>query len=312
MALDLVPIVDTSIYQFAGVTMSTPPADVKPPDLAKAKALNVQGVMARATIGTRTDPTFPATVRAAKAVGMHAGGYTFVEPHLVDAVKAADIFGFTYNAAAPTLPPMVDVEDFNRRAFSNDSAGNTAYEAWFRANWPPRKLADYLHAFVDRTKELTGRQPALYGYPWWLRTRLGMLLSEFSACDLIVASYLDGVTWPLDAALWSAEAQLRDSDGPSVAGWAGWQMTFKLPTAPYGFAGTSLDGDLIRREVWDRWTVGPELAVLRAENATLRTEKAVLRAENATLRTEKATLRTQLDALRARVARALVELGREA
>lgn len=143
---------------------------------------------------TFTDPAGARNLRAARAAGVHAGGYHFASPGVGTPEAQAD----RLLALAPTRPgslrPCVDCE-------SNPLGLNHA------------QLAAWYLGFVIRCHRRTGYWPTIYGSRDYLQYFALYHPEAFGSCPLWIADW--GVTVPSVPAPWSH--------------WAAWQWTDNYP-----------------------------------------------------------------------------------
>jgi GH25 family lysozyme M1 (1,4-beta-N-acetylmuramidase) len=241
---DYVKVIDTSAWQFPGFDSAamTLPANTTPPDLAKAKALGVSGVYARALNGVRKDPAFDITVFTAKAAGLAIGAYHYLRPNESSPEVAADAVIAEVTKFGLILPVMADCESFE----GEDT-------------WSNRQYADWLHVYLDRIEGTLNKRPIIYTGDWWWNRELGAVVgAEFAKYDFMLSDYV-GTTPPSDASQWYNYATSGTRKGPDiVAGdttWEGWQFTSKLRAGDFGFAPGDLDGNLVKPTAWWNWNI---------------------------------------------------------
>ncbi|HVV30527.1 MAG TPA: GH25 family lysozyme, partial [Mycobacteriales bacterium] len=121
------------------------------------------------SIGYYLDPTLQTTVAGARANGMYAGAYAFVNPGVLTPQAQADYFANAYNSlGGPLLPPVLDLEN---------SGGLT-----------PTELVAWAHAFLDELQTKTGRTPMIYSGPcFWAQSMDND--TSFTSYPLWVAHY---------------------------------------------------------------------------------------------------------------------------
>ena len=128
----MIPFIDISKHQGAV-------------DFRVMASRNVPGVICRAGNGTRIDPTFVDFTTRARAAGMVVGAYWFCNPRVGSARQPGEMLAAADNAVGCVLPPMRDVEDYNREAgpASNDPSR--------------RRCAALLHGRGDTVTRCPGR-----------------------------------------------------------------------------------------------------------------------------------------------------------
>jgi GH25 family lysozyme M1 (1,4-beta-N-acetylmuramidase)/5-hydroxyisourate hydrolase-like protein (transthyretin family) len=169
-------------------------------DWAQLRAAGLSFVYAKATEGTdRTNPWFADDVPRARANGFAAGAYHFARPTLPlsTAVDQADFFARTIGDQlhVGALPPVLDLE-------STGGLNRGDLTAWAQL-------------FLDRLHDRTGRTPAVYSYPNFLRSAVyGPALHD---AHLWIATYGGPVASPVPGD-WPAYDVWQTSDTGSYPG----------------------------------------------------------------------------------------------
>lgn len=222
------------------------------PDLAQAQRMGVDGHMFKAGRGRDTvnpafprcgeDPDYRQFVAEARRLGLTWGGYWWPEPNL-DAdtpERQAELAFLTIHGPGyPNLPIDVDVEGYYGPQLSAE-----VYTAW-------------LERFLRRLHDLDGRRPIIDTADWWWNSHV---LPRFGDYDLRVAHYLPG-TPPAKAQEWIAWIGSRQPDIPSSwSTWQAWQFSAgnNAAGATYGAESRDLDLNIVRVDVWNRWTDHPD------------------------------------------------------
>jgi hypothetical protein len=121
----------------------------------------------------------------------------------------------------------------------------------------PLEQATWLRAYVDELRRLSGRPRLIvYTADWYWDTNVAPSGVSFADCDLRVAHYVHG-TPPAAAAAWEGWIGTAQPDLPlGWSSWHGWQFSAigngAGPT--YGAQSADLDLNVVRAEVWARWT----------------------------------------------------------
>ncbi|MET0323626.1 MAG: GH25 family lysozyme [Ilumatobacteraceae bacterium] len=271
----MIAVLDTAIYQFAdcsqrfvGNTVEfTAPSVIPLPDLTRATAHGVRGVLARATNASVIDPTYRSTVAAAVRDGVAIGAYAYLRPTFDTAAAHVDAFiTAVRDAGVIGVAPMADCETMHPVP---------AVNAGIEAEWAGRRYADWLHAWLDGVEGELGRRPLIYTGAWWWNRMLAGCGAEFAGYDFVVSHYphqpsTPGSVWPPvppDATAWYQWARTTQGgdagvDAPNLpagaTAWAGWQFTSALRAADFGFSSSGgLDGNIVTDEAWARWTARP-------------------------------------------------------
>jgi hypothetical protein len=262
-----IAFLDISLYQVPGASgadMTIPPGSV-PPDFTVARARGVAGIIARACNDIRPDPSYRLFIPAARGAGLDTGAYTYVRPPRGSALLHADRLLAEVDAAGgTTLPPMVDMENFDGQ---NDWAGD--------------RYVDWILELVDRLHAKDGRVPLGYGGKWFLdpmtQPRQAELVDAFQS--IIVPAYPHQPAawpqqqWPLppvDVAAWEDWARTTQGGDPGLP--AGptlptgvdeldaWQFSSMGDTAAYGWTTSHhLDLNVATEAAWNAWRTEPEV-----------------------------------------------------
>ena len=270
----MIPFLDVAGYQYAGFrqipngnigfTFTLSP-NTPPPDLAKAKANGVRGVISRACNGADTDPTYWHSVQGCRAAGIADGLYAYLRPTYSNASQAVDALLIAASSVGGVAVTMADCE-----AMLLDSAESVRVEA----EWKGRRYADWLHEWLEAVEAGTGRRPIIYTGRWWWNRVLAECGAEFADYDFVLANYPhQPASWPqsqwppvpVDANWWHAWATTEQGGDPGMAEpmlvsgvptWAGWQFSSWGKAVDYGFSsGGRLDLNVAKPEAWERWTV---------------------------------------------------------
>lgn len=160
-----------------------------------------------------TNPYFTADMSNAQANGFAAGAYAWPRPDFDNPVAQADFLLSTahYTPGPASLPPMIDLE-WGTAVGSSDCYGRT-----------PAQLSAWLHTYLGRIQQVTGRDPVIYtNTRWW---------NPCTGNDTSFGGF------PLDIANWSS------SPDPLPAGWT--YETFWQYTDNAAISGAGLvDGDV--------------------------------------------------------------------
>lgn len=273
----MIGVIDSSVYQVPGgrqdsnPTVTGRPATISVPadtrlDLSLAATAGVVGVFHRAANGVTADPSMPIVAAAARAAGLRVGAYAYLRPNEPGTARAhAD--QFLRVAGGCDLPAMADVEDFHGAA---------------QETWRGDRYADWLAEWLEVVEVATGRRPIIYTFRWFWSAQLQHRVGDFADHELVIANYPhqpDATTrqhlWPrppVAAADWDQWARgavpmldgTLDAGAPSGPGvadgfptWAMWQFSSFGRAQDYGFGAANLDLDLVRDDVWSRWTAAP-------------------------------------------------------
>ena len=233
----MIPVIDLSRYQ--GTV-----------DFNMMVSHNVQGVICRAGNGVDPDPTFLPDVAAAKAAGLKTGAYWFCNPKIGSAAQQGQLLADAHTVAGCEIPPMLDIESFARERGTQATPSPSQYAAW-------------LHLMVAAVEPT--RSPILYSNASFWNPNVGS--PDFGGYDIIVARYpfyspneCAAHVPPADAALWGdwimAETTARPQVPAGWVDWSGWQFSagYNGRASTYGAQGNDLDLNIIRPEVWARWT----------------------------------------------------------
>lgn len=130
-----------------------------------------------------TSSTYTSQTAGARGAGMYTGGYHFALPGKPGSNSArlqAQYFvanGGGWSADGRTLPGLLDVE-YNPYS----SLGNMCYDL------TPQQMVNWVQAFVDEYRSLTGRYPAIYSTRGWWDTCTGNS-TAFANLPFHIASY---------------------------------------------------------------------------------------------------------------------------
>jgi GH25 family lysozyme M1 (1,4-beta-N-acetylmuramidase) len=258
---------DISLYQVAGAngTAMTIPAGSAPPDFAVAKARGVHGIIARACNDVRSDPSYPLFIPAARNAGMETGAYTYIRPPRGSALLHADRLLAQMEAAGGTsLPPMVDMENFDGQA-----------------DWAGNRYVDWVLELADLLRNRLGRRPLGYGGRWFLEPMTAPRQAEVVNAheSIIVPAYPHQPgTWPqeqwprppVETGQWETWARTTQGGDPGlpngptlptgVTKLDAWQFSSMGDTRNYGWTSAHhLDLNVVTVEAWARWK--PEVPV---------------------------------------------------
>ncbi len=190
---------------------------------------------------TYKSPSWASQYTGSAKAGLIRGSYHFALPPSSSGAAQARYFvanGGGWSADGITLPPLLDIE-FNPYA----SMGNTCY------NMTPAQLTSWISDFVTTTRQLIGRNPAIYtSTSWWNQC---VKSSGFGAYPLHVARYSQ--TAPTLPAGWSKYTIWQySSTGPfpgdsdafngSAAQLKSWANNNTSPPVPSQVAATTLSG----------------------------------------------------------------------
>jgi GH25 family lysozyme M1 (1,4-beta-N-acetylmuramidase) len=213
------------------------------PDLAIAKERGIKGVIIQAGHGVSDfDPDFHAMATSAIAAELPWSAGWWPEPNEGTPEEQADIFWYIACSvgAAPTLPLSLDIEGVNTGTVP-----------------PPNVYAPWLRRFVDRLTSHAGRSPHIYTADWWWNGRVAKAGISFADCDLRVPEWpYDPVVPPRDPREWAATVEGFQPD--PVAGfptWGAWQFSCDGDGRYYGMESPRVCVNVVKPEVWDRWTV---------------------------------------------------------
>jgi GH25 family lysozyme M1 (1,4-beta-N-acetylmuramidase) len=232
------------------------------PDLGAASARGVDGHLFKAGRGHDPDPDYARFVAEARRHGLKWGAYWWPEPCCSPPAEQARFTWATVTAPGrPHLPLDVDVEGHR-----GEQPGAVA--PYRRLS--PGEQAEWLRAYVDELKRLSGRDRLIiYTADWYWDPNIAPSGVSFADCDLRVAHYLPG-TPPAAATAWEGWIGARRPDLPKGwAAWSGWQFSAQGNEAgrTYGAESVDLDLNVVRADVWARWAGGaslPMLPVVRA------------------------------------------------
>lgn len=198
-------------YATSGVDVSSHNAPVSWPTVAGSGSTFA---LVKAVEGDYyTNPYFASDMSNAQANGFTAGAYAWPRPDYDNPVAQADFLLSTahYTPGPASLPPMIDLE-WGTAVGSSDCYGRT-----------PAQLSAWLHTYLDRIQQATGRDPVIYtNTRWW---------NPCTGNDTSFGNF------PLDIANWGS------SPGPLPAGWAiatFWQYTDNAAVSGAGL----VDGDV--------------------------------------------------------------------
>lgn len=169
-------------------------------DWVKVKAAGNAFAIVKATEGsTYTNPYYVADIKGAGAAALVVGSYAYVRPALpistatTQARRFADTVGNL--ATAGTMPPILDLEE---------SGGLSTGD-----------LITWSQTFLETVRELTGRTPVVYSYPYFWSSAMGGS-TAFARYPLWLAAYR--TTAPAPLAGWPAWALWQYSATASVDG----------------------------------------------------------------------------------------------
>jgi hypothetical protein len=256
---------DISLYQVPGANgsaMTIPPGSVAP-DFRVAAVHGIDGVFCRACNDIRPDPSYQLFIPAAADAGLQTGAYVYIRPPTGSALLHADrLLAQMDTCEATTLPPMVDMENFDGQA-----------------DWAGNRYVDWVLELVDRLRAKDGRTPLGYGGKWFLDPMTGPrqheLVEAFQA--IIVPAYphqpakLPQQQWPLppvEPAGWETWARTTQGGDPGlpngptlptgVTELDAWQFSSMGNTQHYGWATPHhLDLNVATEQAWTQWTEVP-------------------------------------------------------
>lgn len=136
-------------------------------DWSAVSASGRRFVLVRVTHGLTPDRMFARNWEGARAAGLLRGAYHYFSPSR-DPIEQAELTAKTLGPLeARDLPPMVDVEQSERR--------------------PPEAVSAGLQAYIDRLRTLTGRDPWIYtGRTFW---NVRVASRAFARHPLVIAQY---------------------------------------------------------------------------------------------------------------------------
>lgn len=257
----MIPVIDLSQWQGAV-------------DFKLMAARGVKAVIVRAGNGDAFDLKYGVYVFAAHAAGLKVGSYWFLNPKVGTAAAAGRLLAQVHNDWHLELPPMLDIESYAKERGTLPALTGAAYFKWIRT------MAD--------TVERTARRPivysnAAYWNPWIAgfdtndtaavraaKTAEALANRNFGSYDLICARYpyygpVDCALHvpPLDSVKWAEWIFASTTKRPQLpvgwGSWAGWQFSagYNQRGAAYGCSSTDLDLNIIRDDVYARWTGTP-------------------------------------------------------
>ena len=269
----MIPFLDVAGYQYTGFRQIpngnigftfTLPSNAAPPDLSKAEANGVRGIISRACNAVDIDPTYRLTVEGCRTAGIVPGIYAYLRPTYSTAAAAAEACVAAAAAVGGVPVVMADCE-----AMLLGPAASVRVEA----EWKGRPYADWLHQWLQTVEAGTGRRPIIYTGRWWWDRVLADCGAEFAGYDFVLANYphqprsMPQPLWPAvpfqgsEWYEWATTTQGGDpgSSGPTlvsgVPSWAGWQFSSWGKAADYGFSsGGRLDLNVAKPDAWERWT----------------------------------------------------------
>jgi GH25 family lysozyme M1 (1,4-beta-N-acetylmuramidase) len=219
------------------------------PDLSVATSHGVDGHSFKAGRGHDPDPAFARYVHEAQQRGLPWGAYWWPEPCLSSPAEQAAFTWATVSAAGPpTLPLDIDVEGHR---------GDSDHPVAPYRPLTPVEQARWLRAYVDELRRLSRRdRVVIYTADWYWDGKVAPGGVAFDDCDLRVAHHLRGVP-PASAGLWEAWIGTAQPDIPAGwTTWTAWQFSAigngAGPT--FGAESTDLDLNVVREDVWRRWT----------------------------------------------------------
>ena len=158
----------------------------------------------KATEGSSyTNGYFASDWAASTAAGLYRGAYHYARPSVGSAADQAAFFASTIGSqtSAGILPPVLDMEE----------AGSLS----------PDQLIDWTSTFLTTVQALTGRQPMIYTYPYFWRTKMAGSLA-FTGYPLWIASY--------------------GTVSPPTLGWPSWTFwQYSATSSVSGIAGNAID-----------------------------------------------------------------------
>lgn len=240
-----VPVLDVSGWQLAYAGNGKLRPGAKAPDLRKAVALGVAGIIARIGNGTSYDHSFPLVAGAAAAAGLPLGAYYYAQPNRLDASAAAElVIGWLDKLGAGTggLPIMLDLEEYHGDDLT------------------PAQLGAWTRRWLERIAELDGgRRPILYaGAAFANENTIGGTLAGW---DTIQPRYARATAVPpVDPADWHTwirwDREPRHT--PVLGDWEGYQFTSSGHWPSYGgptdAATDRVDLNIVHEAAWHRWT----------------------------------------------------------
>lgn len=155
-------------------------------DYNRVKASGIEVVYIKASQGSNiTDPFFKVNYNNAKANGLKVGLYHFLTARTVtEAVNEAEYFSSVISATSPDCKLAMDFENF----------GDLSKE----------QINNISNAFLERVKELTGKEVIIYSDAFNARDTFGKELAE--KYPLWIAEY--GVSTPSSNVNWSSWTRL--------------------------------------------------------------------------------------------------------
>jgi Glycosyl hydrolases family 25/Putative peptidoglycan binding domain len=219
------------------------------PDLSLAASHGVEGHYFKAGRGLQSDPAFPRYVAEAQNRGLLWGAYWWPEPCLSSPTKQAAFTWQTVRAAGlPDLPLDIDVEGH---------CGDADHPVAPCHSLAPTEQAHWLRTYIDELRRLSRRlRLQIYTADWYWDAKVAPAGVSFDDCDLRVAQYLDG-TPPVTAAQWESWIGQAEPDIPAGwTTWSAWQFSAEHNGAgpTYGAESGDLDLNVVREDVWRRWT----------------------------------------------------------
>ena len=244
-----VAVLDVSGWQmsYAGNGRLNPGA--RSPDLHKAVALGVAGVIARVGNGSTLDQSFARYAQAAASAALPLGAYYYAQPRRLAAEAAAELVidwldRTEHLAGHGELPVMLDLEEYHGDPLTRD------------------ELGDWTARWLRRVEQLDGRRPLLYaGHAF---ANPGTITGTFAAWDTIQPRYAkpgappaDPADWP-DWIRWDREPTYT----PTLGAWSGYQFTASGDWPAYGgppdSSAAGVDLNIVHLAAWQRWTGNPE------------------------------------------------------
>lgn len=145
------------------------------PDFRQVKRAGAFGVLLKVSEGTTfSDRTWPARARAARAAGLHVGGYHFARPAVGSALPEADYFcRLLGKVQRRDLHPALDLE-------TNDG------------HLTPTQMLSWVRSFQHIVREHTGKRCLLYSYTAYIAelrwphtpgTGAGLWLADYGPND---------------------------------------------------------------------------------------------------------------------------------
>lgn len=235
---NMIPVVDISQWQGAV-------------NFKLMASRGVKGVIVRAGNGDAFDLLYGTYVFAAHAAGLKVGSYWFVNPKVGSAVQAGTLLAQVHNEWHLELPPMLDVESYAAERGTKPALAGPAFARW-------------IHMMADIV-EAKARRPIIYANGSFWNANVGD--ATFGDYDLVCARYpfyspaaCAAHVPPSDAAQWGdwimKETASRPQSPMGWSTWAGWQFSagYNGRAAHYGCSSSDLDLNIIRPDVWARWT----------------------------------------------------------